>query len=330
MSKKLLVCLISVVSFGICLSGCDEDKLPSVSFSKGQEFSRKINFNSNLQMMFPADNKKTEMILDFCVTDVDEEGVATVEVTIASIKADMKTIGMAPFSFDSEDATPPTKSKDKRYRHALNFYNTFIDLKGKKYSAQVDKHGRVIKLLNIDPRIKKETVGIRISQLVGSDQVRMLLTESNLKEYVSPALFCGLEKIKGRKNGRVWSGTSDICVPDIPVLSLQKEYTFEKQSSSAKEPMVVPYKVTSFESLVVDKDGKLRGRFEPVSVVGEGKVTFVPTKMHEIKLKETVVVGVKPNKGPKARGRQVAGKDKKKTKVNMAYRITKTIETIDN
>ncbi|MCF7957905.1 MAG: hypothetical protein K9M57_05585, partial [Phycisphaerae bacterium] len=218
----LLVSLSCLFTLSVC--GCDEEsKGLSVEFKVGEKFSRKIHADSDLKMMFPnADKKTADMVLDFHVKSVDPEGVSTIEVTIGSLKASVSTLGQV-YIFDSEDPAASEKGTPGKVSQTKRFLDAFKGLKGEKYSAQVDATGKVTKLFEMSPRIKSVAYSSTHGDILGSDQVKMLLTESYLKEYVSPLFYSDLTRADITPE-LTWKGGGCVLVPDVPLVALQKSY----------------------------------------------------------------------------------------------------------
>ena len=105
----------------LLVPGCEEAKVTVAPPAIGDKSSRKVHLDSNLKMMFPnVDHKVSDMGLDILVTDVDQQGNVTVEVTITSLKVNTRTLGLV-FAYNSEKKpevakteapdTPPDKKR---------------------------------------------------------------------------------------------------------------------------------------------------------------------------------------------------------------------------
>ncbi len=336
MNKTLPVVILAALTLA-SLSGCDET--PRLQFKNGQKFTRKITHKSELRMLFPnADNKYSELVLDCMVLNVNAEGVVTVEAAISSINAKVQTLGLK-FAYDSEDETVGSKPQKGKAAQQQKFTNAFKGLKGKKYCVKIDKNGTITEIFNVDPRIKQVYQGAATGDLLGSDQVNMLLNINNLKEYICPVAYGDL---KIDADNKTMIGPATVMVPYIPLLKLQRSYSTDPKAnakedagkkedkSQKQEPednfpfgtVVLPYRVT-YDAKSQDKSPtapKTKSSFEVVDSMGKGTVAFLPNKGKLVQVNDRVVVEVKSG----AAGSRPA--DSKRKAAKMFYIVTKIIE----
>ncbi len=327
----LLISLSCLFTLGVC--GCEEEsQAKSIKFEVGQKFSRKIHSDSDLKMMFPnADKKTADMVLDYHVKSVDQNGIFTIEVTIASLKASVSTLGQA-YYFDSEDPGAVNKST-KKDSQRKKFTRSFKGLKGKSYSARVDSTGKVIELVNMDSRIKSLSKSQTSGDILGLDQPIMLLSKPYLKEYVSPLYYANLHKAKITPK-LTWEGTGHVVAPDVPMLSVQKSYKIDSIDTT-KGTNTVTVSFTSIKpevneeekpkaKVTVKKPAKSKTRFQAIGARGKGTITFDANTGKLIKATEFVSVKVKT----KSIKTKPSGTKKRRTP-KMLYYINRSIEAIE-
>lgn len=240
------------------LTGCTQPDRLALHLQKADQYRQKVRMVSDLVMLFPGvDHKESQMVLDCHVKDVDEQGVATVEVTIASIQASMKSLSVS-CSYDSEQDAPATTTPSEKHRkQQLEFTGLFAGLKGRKYSALVDSNSRVVKLTDLDRRI--EEAAARRGRLgpMGGDQLAMLLSESSLRQYVAPLFFAGLDQPTIEPND-TWTAHDSVWVPQAPEVAIKKTYVVK----SIEDPNDDKVAVVTFTASDV-KDKKVVSQFGP-------------------------------------------------------------------
>ncbi len=217
-------------------AGCAQIDCFGPCFKTGQKFSRKITLVCDMRMMFPgADHQKNEMILNYQVRDV-RSGVATVDVTIDSIQASMRSLSVRA-SFDSGKSqgdsaksapASPKKSRSK-LSHQDRFRNNFVGLKGSGYTARVDRNGKVLELIGLDKRIKSAATGGIVDGSWGGHQVALLLSPNNLREYVSPACVQMLADMDTETDlGKSRVSTEVVEIPRANPVMIRKKITLKE------------------------------------------------------------------------------------------------------
>lgn len=210
--KFLLVLMVAIQA--LVLVGCDVLEL-----EQGQKFTRKVTMASRYNMTYfsNVDDKKTTLLLACEVVSVDGSGNATVRATIDNIEATVSTIGLF-FQFSTDKPELNTK-ESARPEMQKEYVGLFTGLVGKSYCAVVGKNGKVLELKEIAPEIIKYVNGNTDDKMTGPNQLIMLLSESKLKEYVSPAIYNGMPK---SKVGSEIAGY-EVIVPGVPKLPLYRK-----------------------------------------------------------------------------------------------------------
>ena len=227
MKRIHLLTYILVIWMGAGFLGCAQPQRLSWRLASGDSYSLKVNMVSDFRIAFAlgADHKETAMLLNCRVHQIDQQQQATVEVTITSLKASMKSMGIQ-FSYDSDKDTGPKPAKKGKEGHQQRFINAFAGLKGEKYKALLNSQGQVIKLFDMDKNLKKVAFGGSKGDMFGGDQVKMLLLEQNLREYVTGGLLAGTKEATSR-TGETWQAPSAVVMPYCPIVPLQKTFTVQ-------------------------------------------------------------------------------------------------------
>lgn len=304
----------------------------SPRFRPGQTYAQKVHFTSDMRMRFPwADYQDCEMILRYQVDQVNAEGVAQVTVTVDSVKASMRSLSIF-CKYDSQ-ATP---SNEKAKRPAgkpsrqEQYTRSFEGIRGCKFSAQVDAQGRVLKFLEMDNKIRRLVSGPVTSANFGGNQLALVFSETNLREYVSLWLYGFLAGAAPQVN-TTWVGYMPVETPQTaPVLGL-KNYTLKRVEEKEGETIATfelatkgPVSKPALPEYVAANLKKRNPGMEAVKVEhGSGQAVLSLSGGHPIKFYEKIIVEV-----------QLAGKKNQKLASNKEnaqktfYFTEKTIEYI--
>ena len=306
----------------LVLMGC-------VNTPEHRSFRVQLISDIRLPMGIPnADHKETLMILGYDVLEIDPDGVARVELTIESIKASMISLTKR-FSYDSE-AEEQTESSKSDLARQDQFKQSFHGLKGKKYGARVEDTGRVLELIDLDPRIDRVVSG-KAKGMFGGDQVAMLLTKSNLKEYAAAGWYRNLEK-DNQNSTRPWTHDSVILVPSAKPVQVRKRYQLERiEKIEDRQIATVSYQVSLIEESASDANQaapnakKFRGSDLIVTaVLGEGELSVLSKTGTLLKLEEQLRIEVRTGYAlPKQRS------PKKRKTLKIFYVIKRTIELVE-
>ncbi len=324
--KSFLFAFCMLIPF--ILAGCDE-----LAKNKGESFTRKITVVSKYNMSFfsNVDDKSAELFLSCNVIDVDNKGNALVRATIDKIESKIATMGVM-FQFSTDNPELNTK-ENSRPEMQKKYVEIFSELIGKSYSAVVAKNGNVLELKDIDPAIEKYVKAQTDNNITGHNQAIMLLTDSMLREYVSPGVYNGspTENSHGVK-----STESVIVVPGLPVVAVIRaivepgnmaESTSSWPSDTIKHYYGIsadglPQQLSKADETPARPDDKYRSQTHTaIAVFGNGCVGYSPTGKF-VKMVERNVIEVssnrltdRPNDGTRRR-------------VQMYYIIDKTIENL--
>ncbi len=323
LKKSTLFVTLALLGFTVII-GCNDVKKVGPHFKKGQIIQKKVTLKSNLLMMFPnSDNKSTEMILKIQVLDVDKEGNSQVQVTVDSIKADFLTLGRK-FNFDSDvklDDKPQSTNKTLAGQQE-KFNAAFKDVKGQQYTAVINDQGKVIELKDFTPKLKSLACESAKPDMLGGDQVRMLFTENNLKEYVSPVLYNGVTPIEGEKQKTRAPGS--IFVPYCPLVATTKIYTLDPKNTNPAGEIEAPFTIEMAEKQPTDSPYHTGSSFDVTYCNGEGKVFYSAKSQKIVRLQEKTTVGVRSSSAPPRTDKD--GKERPKPKIE--YIVDKLIEEL--
>ena len=312
--------------------GCVESTRLAPTFSPGQTYTHHVRIVSDIILPMAirdADHKETELDLEYHVRDVDDDGRALLEITIARIQASMKTLGGMAFTFDSEkEHQDPANVKPDHLARQKEFENVFADLKGKKYAALIDAQGRLSELRDVDPALQTLAAG-RVQGMIGKDQAAMIFSETSLREFACLPAFAALpENAPNRQDS--WISYEPVVVPRAPAAAARKRYLFENiEQRDGQKVALISFKTDDPETeLPPDTlpsqltQAGVSGGFDIVSVRGEGEIAYALTDRRLLKLDEKIKTQIKPHL---SRALQKEGADKGR---KIFYLIHKTIERV--
>ena len=261
------------------------------------------------------------MVLGYDVLEIDPDGVARVELTIESIKASMISLTKR-FSYDSE-AEEQTEPEKRDLAQQNRFNQSFEGLKGKKYGARVEKTGRVLELIDLDPRIDRIASG-KAKGMFGGDQVAMLLTKSNLKEYAAAGWYHSLGK-DDKNSTRQWTHDNLILVPSAKPAQVRKRYQLERiEKIEDRHIATVSYQVSFVKESPSDAKKSRGSDLIVTAVLGEGELSVLSKTGTLLKLEEQLRVDVRTGYAlPKQRG------PKKRKAIKIFYIMKRTIELVE-
>lgn len=334
--KRYCCLLLTAYLLGIGIGGCDKQKgRMAWRFEPRGSYSQRVSLTTRLHILFPdMINDKAEMVLHYQVREVDPEGMATIEVTIGSIKASMKSMTIR-CSYDSEktdqqqpaETTIPTPTGKQAMRQKK--YNmSLAGLKGSKYHARVDTRGRVLELFDIDPTIKKAMAGPVINKDFGGCQKALLLCKTNLRDYVGIAMLDGLDDELPDPN-HSWTSCGPVQVFRSAPVMASKTYTLKDVENRNGHPVAtVSFKTSSAMDNALPEYARATGtkRFDMEILRirgGRGEVTFRLDQGRLLRYHEiiTAEMGLSNRKNPE--------KKKKKRGKRTFCIMEKTVEFIE-
>jgi len=312
MKKRYLIGNILASLAVILLSGCGESK---------QQFTYRVHLVSDLKIAaFPnTDYKDSEMILQVSLIEKDASENKIVEVSIESIQASMISMHFS-FDYDSNVHVDEEIINDTQEEREITFRNSFAGLVRKKYQAMVGPQGNVIKLLEIDPRIKRvlDSKATGVSGMLGEDQVKMLLGNESLVEWARLGVAAGVAK---NKSGEQWQESVSVFVPNlIKPLQTDRKYIFQAREKLGREPVArFAIKTSKGEN---PEARSTKGGLEVVSLNSSGEVTWSLQHGNVKKLSENMKMEVRYSQGAKTPVRKDGG-------MKIFQIMDKTIEEIE-
>ena len=246
------------------------------------------------------------MLLDCLVEEIGQDGAAKMSATISSLTASVHSISVKA-SYDSQkDSTPASGATGRQ----ASFRRALSALIGRKYSAQIDSTGRVVKLIDVDPLIARAASGDGDATLEGG-QLAVLLAEQNLRDYVAPAFFAGLPP-RPIAPGDSWTATQLVRIPRSFAVRAKRNYNLDGyRLHDGKKAAVIDYRGYLTDKMTVPigpQQFKLAhgGGLEIVQVGGKGRIVFSVASGELITWTDYVAAEVRPVI-PAGRGK--AGKD---------------------
>ena len=305
--------------------GCSGQHTVKTQLEPGSRFARKVHVISD--MLLPiriknADHKETDMVLDYAVKKVEPDGTANIEITIASIRAMMDSINVK-FEYDSDSDTGPTKDTDKRAGQRKKFRQSFTGLVGSKYTAKIDRHGNVTELTDMDEQIEQARDG-KVYGTFGGDQIAMILTEANLRQFAAPETIAQFTKNADKKD------PPQIIFPiEVPRARPVKARKIYRQTEEDDKFAVIHYKIRQEGKTIeqwnkdqTQKNAKEKYGLHVVGIMGEGQVKLHRQNGQLELLEEKMKVEVKAGQSQPTKSETNAPKRKNK----IFYLVRKTIE----
>jgi len=326
------VCLWGIWCGLGALAGCTDAVRLAPRLKSGQSYAQKVHFTSDMRMMIPyADYQDCEMVLQYEVNEVNAEGIATVTVTIDSIKASMRSLSII-CKYDSETDPAPQgakKSAGKKSRQE-QYIRSFDGVKGTKFSARVDTMGRVRKFVQVDKKIRKFMSGPITAAYFGGYQLALVFSETNLRDYVSLWMYGFLAGAEPEL-GKTWTGYMPVETPQTAPVMAQKTYTLksveEKDGNKTATFAIATKGPVPQPPLPVYIADNLKRRNPEMEVVkvehGSGEATLSLTEGHPIKFYEKIIAEVQLA-GKKNQALLSRSKNPRKT----FYFMEKTIEYV--
>ena len=305
------------------LSGSTQPDTSASLIVPGSNYSKRVRIVSDLKLAFNvpnADHQESDMVLDYHVTNVDEQGTAQIEVTIAQLKASARSLQFS-FAYDSDKDSGPQPPKNNTDQKQRRYHTAFTGIQGSKYKALMDAQGRVLKLFDIDDRIKPIISGSTKGNMFGGDQVAMLLSETSLKEYVALGAIESLNQ-PNLQPGHKWTHLTTIHVPRASATSKRFCTLDSLETVDGKQVAAISYDIKNAPEPATPEDQaalrKSSGGFDIVSILGNGKIRYSITDNHLIRLNEAMRVGI-----------TTATSRTKKAQAKSFYVVKRTIEFID-
>lgn len=295
------VCLWGLFGGLAAFSGCTDAVRLAPRFKPGQTYAQKVHFLSDMRMMFPyVDYQDCEMVLTYKVNEVNSAGVATVTVTIDSIKASMRSLSII-CKYDSETTPAPKGVKNSAGKKSRQeqYTRSFEGVKGSKFSAQVDAQGRVLKFLEVDKNIQKFVSGPIPSAYIGGYQLALLFSETNLRDYVSLWMYGFLAGAEPEVD-KTWTGYMPVETPQTAPVMARKNYTLKSVEEKDGDKIATfalgakgPVKQPALPEYVA---ANLKGRKPDMEISkvehGSGEAVLSLANGHPIKFYEKIITEV--------------------------------------
>ncbi len=323
--------------FFLCVSqlGCEEAKQLKLRLKKGVTYAQRVRLISDLQMFpFPgADHHDSMMDLKYEVKAVDDQGAATVRVTIDLIRASMKSLTVSA-SFDSNNDSSDigsAKTSDIKQR----FRRCFTGLKGAGYSAVINQQGKVISIFDVDPRIKRISTGPIIDESVGGHQAAMLLSPHHLREYVSLGMYSAWSRAQPEPE-KSWVSYEPVETPRALPVMAKKTFKVDRiKKEKGDRQAVVSFTTAGALKRTLPQYAQLSGNraqaeVEIKKIMGVGgKVTFSLSRGRLVRLQEKITAEIifpgvgMPPRAPAAKNQP------QKNERKIYYIVDKTIRYLD-
>jgi len=226
--------LIPLIILAISLGGCKGMSLGSgfdglkYKAKAGQQYEQTLVMTSD--MILPigipnADYRKSTLRASCEVTQVNDQGEATIRVTLQSLQAEMKSLGVKA-NYDSEQKDIDVSALESKQK---KFYESFKGIVGSSYTVKVDAKGQVLDLGDI-PASLQAAVNGTVEGSLGQDQLVLLFSRDNLKDLAVCPCYSGLEKFagKGLDPNATWTDQQRYRVPRALDMLAERTYIFQK------------------------------------------------------------------------------------------------------
>ena len=313
---------------------CEPSDNLTLRLKKGLLYHQKVHLVSDLVMPpFPgADYHDSELVLKYQVSDVDERGVATLRITIESIKASMKSLTVSA----AYDSSLPSTDAGAGGSQNVNqrFQKCFQGLPGAGFGARLGADGRVIEILDLDPPLQRVSTGPIIDETVGGYQVAHLFSPSHLRQYVALDMFYAWITNQPAPEQN-WTGSEPLETPRALPIMAQKTYKInEVKKENGDRVVIIVFETVGAPDQALPDFARLTGSRAQGEITitalngAGGRVHFSFKHGRLIKLEEKIVAEVA---FPGAQTRQPnnpAGQISR-TERKIYYKIEKTIEYLE-
>ena len=231
-----------LVLLGVLIGGCSLSEKLALRLKAGEQYRQKVTLVSSLNMFLPdIDHREVEMILAHHVEQVDEAGVATMRVSIESIKSSMRSIAIK-CKYDSldqtkeaEEASEAKASEEKaaaNLSHQEKYERSFAGLAKTGYRVRINEQGQILEVFDIDPRIASYGTGPVQDTNFGGAELALLFSPHNLREYVLPEVLRKLDAEALEADGR-WTTVGVVRGPVTVAATAQKTVRFDAIEKTA-------------------------------------------------------------------------------------------------
>jgi|GEM_PF-2302668 len=192
---------------GTVVVGCSLSEKPALRLSEGDEYRQKVTLVSSLNMFMPdIDHREVEMILAHHVEDVDDKGVATMRISIESIKASMRSMTIK-CRYDSQDevAGSPKAGGEQAagdISRQAKYDRAFGGLAKTGYRVRVDDQGQILEVFDVDGRLESYRSEPVENTNFGGAELSLLFSSHNLREYVLPQVLREVDAAALKADGR--------------------------------------------------------------------------------------------------------------------------------
>jgi len=336
-NNNLIKIFAGVIALFVCLSSisCEQSDNLTLRLKKGLSYRQKVHLVSDLVMPpFPgADYHDSELVLKYQVNDVDEQGVATLRITIESIKASMKSLTVSA-AYDSS-ITPADANAGGNQNVTRKYHECFQGLQGAGFNARLDVDGHVIDLFDLDPPLERVSTGKIIDEQIGGYQVAHLFSPSHLRQYVALDVFYAwaLNQPAPEQN---WTSFEPLETPRaLPVMARKTYEINEIKKENGDRIAVVLFETAGAPDQALPDFAQLTGSRAQgeiaITAVKEGtggRLTFSFKHGRPIKLEEKIVAEVAFS-GAQARQTPNTANQTSRSERKLYYQVDKTIEYLE-
>jgi hypothetical protein len=285
------------------MAGCAGSDRLAARFEPGMFYAQKITLVSDMKMLFPgADHQESELVLNYRVKEVDEQGRAALKVTVRTLKARMSSLGVT-CSYDSEKSAHSSSQEEPKSKKAQNnqkkYENSCIGIAGKSYHALVDKDGRVLEITDVDEQISKLWKKPVQNGSFGGYQLGLLFSPHNLREYINLSLLAARENKKPVVEEKWISFEVAESPRTLPVVFVKKCEIKSIEKQQDDKVAVISFvgegaKGKELPDYAQLKDKKFQEEMEIVKVEhSSGEATFSLAEGRMLKLEEKLITEVR-------------------------------------
>ncbi len=305
MYHNFLLKLSIIGMTALTLGGCQDSP---------RNFRYRVHQVSDMRIPIPAnaDHKESEMTLDYRILDVDKDGVRTVALTVSNLKVSMVSMSVqCSFDAATQNDSDPPKQDARQSSQQEKFQQHFVGLLGVSYRARLDQDGKVLELLEVDPKLLEihKQQGNSVSSMLGGDQVKLLLGRESLQRYAQLAFM------NGHANQN-FQDEAAMFVPNVQpaAVATRREFTFD-HTDEMNDQEAAFYNFTVHgvdaepvgESSATQRPRPGKGGLSLASIEGDGRLVVSAKNGYAIKLYEKFTAALKYEGAGAARrtGREV-------------------------
>jgi len=276
LSRMLGCCVVIALAPSLSLAKESPTKTLAWKFKVGDVHPYRFMQDMDMTMAMPGAPQeiktgvKQVMDMSWKVTEVGDDGIATVEQSIDRVQMEMQAPGQPEMKYD-------TSSKDAPTGYAAMVAPLFKAMTAEPFVVKMSPRGEILELKM--PAGLKET----LAKIPGAASVSEMFTEDGFKDMMQKSALV-LPEAKDLKPGHEWTTTSELKNPQFGTLETKATY----QYLGLREVEGKPYEVFSLTTEIEYTELPENLEMKVTEQKAEGEIFFDPAGgyLHSSKLKQ--------------------------------------------